>query len=103
MLNGKSIKFETTLAQRIVDLRLSGLTWRQIDELLFPGAVHKDTRCGSFAGDFCQKHRSANPILEGAFTKKVYGYGTPTQIVVKLRDRIVPMATPAATSMEMFI
>lgn len=107
MVNGKKIAFDVVMGARIVDLRQSGLKWKQIDELLFPGLVHKDTRCGSFAGDFCQKHRKDHPELDGAFSKMLIGGFSPVQEVISLRPSIVPMgykkAAPVPQVVEMFI
>ena len=79
MENGRKIPYDQALAARIVNLREGGYTWKQIDALLFSGLQHKDKRSGSFAGDFCVKHK-----VEGVFSKRVIGYGTPTQIVIKI-------------------
>lgn len=92
MLNGKKIAYDEALGRRIVSLREGGYTWRQIDQLLFPGEKHKDQRCGSFAGDFCIKYRKQYAFLEGAFSKQLIGGFGPTQIVVPLR-RFNPFAS----------
>lgn len=85
MDSGKKLPYDENLGKRILDLRQGGYTWRQIDQLLFPGLIHKDKKSGSFAGDFCVKHRKTQTWLEGAFSKQVIGGFTATQIVVPIR------------------
>lgn len=77
--------------QRIVDLRQSGLTWGQIEELMFPDSEFIRTGRGNRE---CWKLARKYPVLaEGAHEKRVVGGWGPTQIVVKLRDKVVAMAS----------
>ncbi len=85
MDSGKKLAYDEVLGRRIVEMRQSGKKWKAIDAELFPGLVHRDTRSGSFAGDFCVKFRDKYPEVEGAFSKKVIGCMTATQIVIPLR------------------
>lgn len=103
MENGRKIAYDEALKAKIVHLREGGYTWKQIDALLFSGLQHKDKRSGSFAGDFCVKHK-----VEAAFSKRVIGYGTPTQIVIpredfKARQVYKKVETKVPQVMEMFV
>lgn len=86
MLNGKKIPYDEVLGKKIVDLRQNGYTWKEVDALLFPGHVYgggANPRNSSFGGDFIRVHLNTHPHLEAAFTKRVIGGFSPTQIVVK--------------------
>lgn len=73
--------------KRIVDLRQSGLTWKQIDELIYPQLPVR-SKGRTYSGDLAVKNKA---ICPGAFTKRVYGAYTNHQIVETLRPRVVPM------------
>lgn len=72
---------------KIVELRKCGKTWAEIEEQMFPDSKYRTTGKGNRdSWNLCAKHKAA---AEGAYTKKVIGCWGPTQIVVKLRDRVV--------------
>lgn len=77
--------------QRIVDLRQSGLAWWQIEEIVFGVDYSKrEGRKSSYktqAYALASKHKDG--LAAGAFSKRVIGCFTPTQIVIKLRDKVI--------------
>lgn len=76
--------------QRIVDLRQSGLTWWQVEEIMFPENLEKKiAEDKSEVWKIACKHKKG--LAAGAFMKRVEGAFTPTQVVAKLRERVVPM------------
>jgi len=82
--------------QRIVDLRQSGLTWGQVEELMFPDSEYRKT--GKGHRDSWKLARKYPALAAGAHAKKVYGCFGHIQIVEKLRDNVVPMV---ATEIEL--
>lgn len=68
------------MEQRIVELRQEGYTWWQIDQLLFPGQVTKAQCYGGKSPSYKLAQKKQLP----AFTKKVYGIYTHTQVVEKI-------------------
>lgn len=81
--------------QRIVDLRQSGLTWWQVDEILYPvGLAQRKIANRSIVYHLAYKYRDG--IAGGAFEKRVIGAWSPTQIVERLRPHVTEMtASPA--------
>lgn len=78
--------------KRLVDLRQSGMTWAQVEELMFPNSRYRTTGKGNRdSWNLACKHKD---LAAGAFSKQVIGCFGPTQIVVKLRPRVVPMNGP---------
>ncbi len=89
---------ENEVVSKIVELRQSGLTWQQVEEILFPETWQPK---GPAVWKLANKHKTNGAA--GAFTKRVYGAFTPTQVVEKLRPRIVPLVPTIPTTVEMFI
>lgn len=65
---------------KIVELREGGYTWHQVDQIVFPGTTHEQSKKKSPSWHLAKK--AGLPV----FTKQVIGMYTPTQIVVKLRS-----------------
>lgn len=89
---------DLNVVKRIVDLRQSGLTWGQVEEIIFPGSDPK--KGAPKCGPMCKK---AGPAGEGAFMKRQHGAWTHTQYTEVLRPRVVPMAAKIPQQIEMFI
>ena len=70
------------MEKKIVDLRQAGYTWNQIDEMLLP--LDQIVRRNGKIVSKCFKIAKAKN-LEGAFSKKVHGAYTATQVVEKIR------------------
>lgn len=84
---------------RIVALRESGLTWGQVEEIIYPGSDPK--KGAPKCGPLCKKAGAAGA---GAFEKRQYGAFTHFQITERLRPKVVPMvAAKAPQQVEMFI
>ena len=66
-------------AAKIVEMREGGFTWFQVDQVVFPGTTHEQSKKKSPSWHFSKKRNL--PV----FTKMVIGMYTPTQIVVQLR------------------
>lgn len=77
------------MEQRIVELRNAGYTWNQIDEKLLP--VEKIIRKNGKIISQCYKIAAKAGLP--AFSKKVIGAYTATQIVIPIR-KFCPSATP---------
>lgn len=77
--------------KRIVDLRQSGLTWWQIEELMYPENLEqKIEQDKSMAWRLACKHKKG--LAAGAFEKRVIGAFTPAQVVERLRPKVVAMS-----------
>lgn len=65
---------------KILELRNAGYTWHQVDQMVFPGTTHEQSKKKSPSWHLAKKHNAP------AFSKQVIGGWGPTQIVVKIRD-----------------
>ncbi len=85
---------ETALKTKIVEMREAGHIWWEIDQALFPGQVDKHASQHGKSPSW----KMAKKFNLPAFSKRVYGCFTHTQVVEKLRTfgkRIKPVAEAA--------
>ena len=73
---------------KIVELRQSGYTWFQVDQMVFPGTTAEQSKKHSHSWHLAKKAGAAGEL---AFSKKVLGGWGPTQIVVK-NEKFVQVA-----------
>lgn len=71
----------------IVEFRQAGLTWGQIEEVLFPESNYR--RTGKGHRDSWKLARKYPVLAEGAHAKRVHGGWTPTQTIERLRPNVV--------------